>query len=1032
MSEKPLTAGLYQSLIDGTLQQQLEQLPSGLIADYDKLDKAEVADRLVLHISRIIKQTLASLPDNQRLQQGSQLLNTIIDLLVETDKSGVEKNDLLVDDTHYLRALLGHKPDGSVEQIKPPATPLLDTTLLTNAPGEPHIGHQLQTEIASSERIDVLMAFVRLTGIRPLLSELERHCKKGRPLRILTTTYTLSTELAALKKLQAIGADIRVSYDTSTTRLHAKAWLFYRASQYATAYIGSSNLTHSAQVSGLEWNVRLAQARNPDIIEKFAAIFDSYWESGDFLPFDEAQFRQRTQVADKGGVYHISPIELSPRPFQSRLLESIAVARAQGRHRNLLVSATGTGKTVMAAIDYQRQCHQQKRPTLLFVAHRREILEQSLATFRQALRDANFGEYWVGGKRPEDFEQVFASIQSLSANGLKSLACDHFDVVIIDEFHHAAASTYNALLNHLKPKELLGLTATPERADGQSILHWFDHRITAELRIWEAIDQQYLCPFDYYGISDGMDLRHVKWKRGTGYDTQALNDLITGDDVLARRVIAQLGDYVPRLDQMQALGFCVSVEHAHFMAAQFNRHHIEARAVTGNTPTEERNQSLQALRDGKVQILFAVDLFNEGVDIPDVNTLLLLRPTDSATIYLQQLGRGLRKAQGKAVCTVLDFISQHRKEFRFQNRLGALFEGGRQQQIKHIQNGFPYLPSGCHFQLDRTASAIILDNLKKSLPTTWRAKADELRQLARKGTPTLSVFLTASGLTLNDIYYSDHCWSDLLDTAGLPTLSPGPDAKALARGIGRLLHTDDWERIKFYQGLVSQSSVPDLHTLNGREKRITKQLLATLYTDDALKDFGSIAKALQHLWRHPQARKELAELMGVLQQGINHLTPAMEQHPEVPLCIHARYTRREILAAFSRGDTAVIPAWREGVKWLKDWQTDLAVFTLDKSGEHFSPTTRYKDYAINTRLIHWESQSQTRAGSPTGKRYQTHRPDSGSTMLLFARLSPADRAFWFLGPATYVEHEGDRPMAIKWRLQDPLPGDLYARFAAAV
>ncbi len=468
-----------------------------------------------------------------------------------------------------------------------------------------------------------------------------------------------------------------MSYDTSTTRLHAKAWLFHRHSGFSTAYIGSSNLTYSAQVSGLEWNVRVSGARNPDVIDKVAAVFESYWNSGDFVPYDAETFAAQVSSVTPGPSIIISPIEVRPEPFQERLLEQIALARERGHHRNLLVSATGTGKTVMAAIDYARLRERLPRSRLLFVAHREEILGQSLATFRHCLRDHSFGELWVGGQRPQRFEHVFASIQSLNAAGLGSLAPSHFDVVIVDEFHHAAAPSYRALLEHVLPAELLGLTATPERSDGLPILEWFDHRIAAELRLWDAIDQQRLAPFAYFGVHDGLDLRQVPWRRGRGYDVEGLSNLFTANDAWARQVLTQLVSHVDDPLQMRALGFCVSVDHARFMARVFREAGVPAVAVWADGTEADRANALADLAARRVNALFSVDLFNEGIDIPAVDTLLLLRPTDSPTLFLQQLGRGLRRMTGKAFCTVLDFVGRHRQEFRFDRRFRALLGGSR-------------------------------------------------------------------------------------------------------------------------------------------------------------------------------------------------------------------------------------------------------------------------------------------------------------------------------------------------------------------
>ena len=1026
-----LHRGLYEQLIDAALEGRLSQLDGSLTADRYRLRPEEAADRLALHLGRLLRRALAALDDDQRVPLGIELVRRIVRLL-ESDapQTGIDAGDHLGAQGDVLRALLAHLPDGRPEPLALPATPLLDTTLLTNAPGEPRIGFQVKSEIGSADRIDVLMAFVRQTGIRPLLDELRHHCANGRSLRLLTTTYTQSTELAALEALQSIGAQIRVSYDTSGTRLHAKAWLFHRESGYSTAYIGSSNLTYSAQVSGLEWNVRLAGARNPDVIDKFSAVFDSYWASNDFRSFDAAEFRALAHIPPGGPRIFLSPVELRPEPFQARLLEQIELSRALGHHRNLLVAATGTGKTVMAAIDYLRLRGSLPRARLLFVAHRREILEQSLATFRHALRDAAFGELWVGTHAPAAFEHVFASIQSLTASGLQSLSRNHFDVVVIDEFHHAAAPTYATLLDHLQPLELLGLTATPERSDGLPILHWFDQRIAAELRLWDAIEQQRLCPFDYYGISDGIDLRRVGWRRGSGYDTNELDAVVTGNHVLARLIITQTSRHVTDVRTMRALGFCVSVRHAEFMASQFSSAGLPAMAVSATTTETQRAEVLRCLRDGSIRAVFAVDLFNEGVDLPSVDTLLLLRPTDSATIFLQQLGRGLRRHPGKTTCTVLDFVAQHRREFRFQQRFGALLGGNRKRLIRQVETGFPYLPSGCQMQLDAVATKTILDNLRESLPSTWPAKVLELRRMHEAGTPTtLRQFLDESGLSVEDIYANKHSWSQLRQDAGIGVLPEGPHEAGLRRALGRLLHVDDPVRIETWRRIAIAETPFTPDTATKRDRRLFHMLAAVLL--ERVPGIDTLHEAAKLIRQHPQVLAELVELLDVLHTRIDHLQPPLTTHPDSPLRLHARYTRREILAAFATGQALRLPEWREGVRWLPGEQVDLLAFTLDKSSERFSPTTRYRDYAISRRLIHWESQSTTRENSETGRRYRRH-DGHASNALLFARLTLDERAFWLLGPAAYVLHQGERPMAIQWRLQEELPGDLYAEFAAAV
>ena len=954
-------------------------------------------------------------------------------LLVRLDEliAGDTTPDSPVQPGSVLRAITGRRPDGRHAHIDEPLIPLLDTTLLTNAPGEPRVGSQLLTEIDSADRIDVVMAFIRRSGISPLVGALRRHCDEGRPLRVLTTTYTNSTEASALDLLRDLGADVRVSYDTTTTRLHAKAWLFHRNSGYSTAYIGSSNLTHSAQVTGLEWNVRVSGMRNPDVIAKVAAVLEAYWQSGEFEPYEPERFRAETAAGpDRGPLVVLSAIELRPEPFQERLLEQIALSRQQGHHRNLLVAATGTGKTVMAAVDYSRLCTELPRARLLFVAHREEILDQSLATFRYALRDASFGEKWVGSYKPDRYEHVFASIQSLHATGLADLAPDHFDVVVVDEFHHAAAPSYRALLDHVQPVELLGLTATPERSDGLPLLHWFDDRIAAELRLWDAIDQHRLSPFMYFGIHDGLDLSEIPWKRGRGYDVEGLTNLYTSTDAWARLVVAQVASHVDDPTTMRALGFCVSVEHARFMARHFEAAGLRATAVWADSSPGERRAALQDLAAGRLQAVFSVDLFNEGVDVPVVDTLLLLRPTDSPTLFLQQFGRGLRRARGKNVCTVLDFVGHHRKEYRFDRRFRALLGGTRQELRRQIETGFPFLPAGCHLELDPVAAKIILSNLREAIPSRWSAKVEELRAMRAGGTEiTLADYLDETGLDPADIYASSKSWSDLCEAAGVPVAPGGPDEAALRRACGRLLHVDDMPRIAAYRALLASDAPPSMEETTERERRLMRMLVASI-ADQVLDKDASLAEGAAVLWRHPQVRAELLQLLDVLDARVDHVTAPLAD-TAAPLQVHARYSRLEILAAFGVGQTAKVAPWQTGVYWARDARADLLAFTLDKTSGSFSPTTRYRDYAISCDLIHWESQGNTRADSETGRRYQRHA-EQGSSVHLFARLRNDDRAFWFLGPASYVSHESDRPMAVTWRLHHPLPGDLFASFAAAV
>ncbi len=628
-----------------------------------------------------------------------------------------------------------------------PATPLSDAALLTNTKGEPNLGAEVKAELETADEVDLLCAFVKWYGLRLLDPELRLVRERETPFRVITTTYMGATERAALDRLvREFGAEVKIQYDAQRTRLHAKAWMFRRNTGFDTAYVGSSNLSRAALLDGVEWNVRLSQIATPSLLEKFKGTFDTYWNDASFESYDPEQDRDRLDDAlaeASGRTQHdrvtisLSGLEVRPYFYQQEMLEAIEAERnVHDRHRNLVVAATGTGKTVVAALDYRELCNQEsgERPSLLFIAHRKEILEQSLRTYREVLADAEFGELYVGGARPERWRHVFASVQSLHSYGVDNIAADAYEIVVIDEFHHAEAATYRKILDRLAPRELLGLTATPERADGVDVRTFFDGRTAAELRLWDALGADLLCPFHYFVVADGTDLRQVSWSRGR-YDEGQLSNVYTGNHARAAIVLRQLRDKVLDPGSMRALGFCVSVAHAEFMADVFNGAGVPARAVSGTTPPADRERALQDLKDRRVNALFAADLFNEGLDLPDVDTVLFLRPTESATIFLQQLGRGLRRTQSKPVLTVLDFVGHHRKEFRFDAKLRALTGHTRRGLEREIERGFPFLPAGCQIVMERQAQSIVLDNIRAQIANRWKTSSPSFARTATRTSP---------------------------------------------------------------------------------------------------------------------------------------------------------------------------------------------------------------------------------------------------------------------------------------------------------
>ena len=1032
MNSGQLHPGLYDTILDEDLRQQLERLVTHhLIPEIGAVDSAEIPDRVGEIIGLWARHILAAQPSGDRVEFASKLSRALLTVLRELYPDSREAELTIGQEVRRLTAIEPLGPDGKPISITRPHTPLRDTVLMTNARGQPSLVNEISAEIESADRIDILVAFVRWSGIRQIIERLRRHVQEGKPLRVITTTYTGTTELRALEELEKIGAQIKVSYDTGTTRLHAKAWLFHRKSGFSTVYIGSSNLTHTAQATGLEWNVRASQRLNADVVDAFERTFETYWQDPHFEEFDVHRFSWATGKSAQDDSI-LTPFRIEPYPFQRQMLDRLELERERGFRNNLIVAATGTGKTVVAALDYRRMQPSEERVRLLFVAHRSEILEQSQAVFRHALNDGSFGELWVAGKKPTQWEHVFASIQSLTAADLLILDPERFDIVIVDEFHHAAAATYEALLNRVRPRYLLGLTATPERTDELDILRWFGGRIAVELRLWDALEQGLLSPFHYFGVHDQQDLSHIGWRRGTGYDVAELTDLYTSSQSWISHVIGAVQDKVTDAKRMRALGFCVSIQHADFMAEQFQKAGITAHAITSATSQQERDEKLAALRRGEAQVLFTVDLFNEGVDVPAIDVVLMLRPTDSATIFLQQLGRGLRRTEDKDVLTVLDFVGHQHQQFRFDLKYRALLGRTRRELESDIEGGFPFVPPGCQIDLDPVSKEIVLNNVKNAIPNSWTRKVQEMRSLSDR---SLRDFLDETGLELEDIYQGNHTWTELRRAANLPVPDERAGEDTFRRGIQRTLHFDDHERINSYRELLKENRPPYGSGLDELDKRRLSALILTLRSLSK-GSYSTLDDALADFWQHEALRSELLELLDIFDSKITHLQRPLALPDEIPLMAHATYNQQEILSAF--GSSNVVNPFRlqSGVYFHRQTQTDLFFITLEKSEKYYSPTTRYLDYAISDDLFHWESQASTSATSETAQRYFNHEA-LRSNVVLFIRRARQDAwhrtmPYFCAGTARYVEHRSERPVQITWQMDHKLPGDVFAEYRAAV
>lgn len=1034
-----LKTGLYEEVISKDLGVQLDAQSDKLMKTAT-IDEAEASKILARYIAQIVEKGLDNLIDNGgNIQTQIALTNKIVSTIKTATREEVfdgmsvderaEQLLALLDKTNTIYAL------NEKAEIVRPVTSLSQSSLFTGAVNEPQMFTELKKEIVSCNKIDMLVSFIKWSGLRLIIDELRTFVNNGGKLRIITTSYMGATDVKAIEELRKLqNTEVKISYDTKRTRLHAKTYVFYRETDYTTAYVGSSNLSNVAISSGLEWNIKVTKQDLPDTIIKISATFESYWNSPDFEVYDEEQ-KERLEKALKAEKYFEGnpdqqyTFDITPYPYQQEILDKIKAEReVRNNYKNLVVAATGTGKTVVSAFDYKNFCKKLGRPAnLLFVAHREEILKQSVYCFRGVLKDANFGELFVGKYKPESLNNLFVSVQTFNSQDLTSITSpDFYDYIIVDEFHHAAAPIYQKLLSYYKPKVLLGLTATPERMDGKNVLEYFNNRISAEIRLPEAIDRKLLCPFQYFGVTDTVDLDTLKWERG-GYSKSELTNVYAFDYAVARKraamVIESLNRYVTDMNAVKGLGFCVSKEHAKFMSDFFNEHGISSIYLVSETGDEERSTAKQRLEKGEIHFIFIVDIYNEGVDIPEVNTILFLRPTESLTVFLQQLGRGLRLSEGKECLTVLDFIGQANKNYNFESKFAALLANTNRNVASEIKNGFISAPKGCYIQLEKKVKEYILANIKKSINT-------KTGLVVRLSTfeddtglkPTIYNFCHHYCIEPRQFYNKKHTYFSLCEEAGLVKVEDCDLKEDAAKILNRLSTVDSLKFIDYIWANIDKLEELSWDNLTKKQQLYWKMLYVSIW-EKPVENFG-FANELEGIIKFKKNKsvyEEFLQLIEYCYESINIVTEEVDLGFESTLELYSTYTRTQLLAGLDFLENYAVS---EGVKYLKDKDTDLLFITLNKANKYYSPTTAYHDYSISDKLFHWQSQSTTSDTSATGMRYRSRDGKSGK-VLLFVGESKSDEhgpmPFVFLGRAKYSSHTGSRPMSIIWELENSIP-----------
>jgi superfamily II DNA or RNA helicase len=1023
--------GIYEQLLNEELKKNLDD--SLYFYKMKKVSPDNAKNLITDYLKDITKKALdcireenIDINDSEYLLKEISICNEQLDLLRNRLNFDEYKELNISDDAEVLEYAFKKLNNSSFDgkNLVKPITSLVEPTLFTNNSKEISLLSELKKEIASCDEVLLLVSFIRMTGLMPIYDALKEHTSQGKKLRVISTTYMRATDYKAIKKLLELpNTSIKISYETNNQRLHAKAYIFKRNNGYSTFYIGSSNLSRAALMYGDEWNVKLTERKSPDIYQNVLSEFETYWNSYEYKTLNNTEEdleELRLALSEKKANvnYYENLMNYKPYDYQEKILEKLDVERnIYHRNRNLVVAATGVGKTVLAAFDFKRFLENNPNAKFLYVVHRKEILEKSIDTFRQILKNANFGELYVGKYKPSQIDRLFTT--TIGANNImENIEPDFYDYIVVDEIHHAKANTYDKLLNYVNPKLLLGLTATPERMDGKDITDYFDHNIAAEMRLPEAINKKLLVPFQYYGITDPTDLSNVRWT-SFGYNNSDLDKIFVDDEKTATNrvnsIITNLYKYVNNLDNVHGLGFCSSINHARYMAQKFNENNICSIYLTGDSKDEERENAIKKLESGEIKFIFTVDLYNEGIDIPCVNVELLLRPTDSLTIFLQQLGRGLRKFENKDYLTVLDFIGEANKHFNYADKLKALI-GHNEVSVKDsIDNDFPLLPVGCSIALEKVAQDYILANIKAN--TSNRQRIIELMQKFEETTGkelTLNNFLKHYQMNINELYKKDISFYRLLNEAGIKQFEESTYDNTI---VGRLKNMFSINSPKFI------CYIKDLLNSNFENDELLKTMTYyTFYNKVPLKEgFNSIDEALNYIKISKCLNFEINQICDYLYNNLELLPVNNDLSFDSPLEVYGIYTQAQIYSGLGVFNDKYAGPMLQGVWYLKEKNHDIFLSTLNKSESHFGESISYNDYPINDELFNWQTQNSVSEGSDILNRY-IH---SDGRVSLYVRVNRKENSnaspYMYLGEATYVSHNGSKPVTMVWKLNHKIP-----------
>ena len=919
--------------------------------------------------------------------------------------------------------------------------------------------NELKKNLKECERFYFSVAFINYSGLQLLLDTLKEIETKGVKGKIITTTYLNFTEPKALEKIQEFkNIDLKVFIANKDIGFHTKAYIFENKDNYKII-IGSSNITQSALKSNIEWNVRIISKEDAPFIKDVLKEYDNLWNMSSELNDDVLQkymlfLNEIKKMEVKRQLVFESLQPIQPNKMQVRAMENLNRLREHGENKALVIAATGTGKTYMSAFDV-RQFNPKR---MLFIVHREEILKKAKQTFDKVLKGRNIKTgLFTGNKKEYDADYLFATIQTMNRY-YEEFDKSYFDYIVVDEAHRAASDSYVNVMEYFNPKFTLGMTATPERGDSLSVFDLFDNNVALEVRLYEALEDDLVIPFHYFGITDieGADLEGVN-----------LDDI---SEVANRLMINRRVDFI--IDKMnfyghdgkfrKLLGFCVSIEHAKYMAEEFTKRGIKSVALSGADSVATREKYIAKLESDKddLQAIFTVDIFNEGVDIPNINTVLMLRPTNSPIIFIQQLGRGLRKSENKEFLTVLDFIGNHNKAFLISIALSGARYYDKDSLKVAVATDFIDVPGCTNIQIDEIAKERILAQIDRENFREMRYLKDEYNQF--------------KSLCGGKIPYR---LLDYIKYDGAPDPIKFIDKEKTYLGFVAKIEKDD----NLKNLLLDKNFEKILKELNGNLplKRINefvilkyllknKSISIKQATDEILKyieeiDTDSVKHAfecLNHQYYDSVMIKQRVKM-------IEYKNDVLFRSSEFEKIINNKEYRKYIEDAIKYGILRYKNEFKEGyygVPFLKLYEqykmVDVALLSnyrkihsafrgsglLTNNNDYFlfidlhkeegiEERINYKDKFLDREYFQWQSPNSTTQSSDRGRNLIFNKERKINLHLFVRKYKEIDKKaqpYIYIGKGDTVQYEGEKPITMKIKLHNEVPNKIYREFIEKV